>query len=87
MFNVWCSPWPTTGNWWNQWGCYGRLSMPYMLLLKVPEHAYDHHRCLKHSSLLFLILILFSFRLGLSFSCLLIVFCSVIRSEISIILL
>ncbi len=23
------------GNWWNQWGCYGRWSMPCVLLLKV----------------------------------------------------
>jgi len=26
---------------WSQWGCYTRWSIPLMLLLKVPEHAYD----------------------------------------------
>jgi hypothetical protein len=29
-------------SWWRQWGCNGRWSIPYTLLLMIPECAYDH---------------------------------------------
>jgi hypothetical protein len=34
---------PIARSWWSPWGCYGMWLMPYMLLLKVPEHANDQH--------------------------------------------
>jgi hypothetical protein len=49
------------------WGCFGRWLMPYMLLLKVPEHAMTIDDCCCHSYLSFVVscgLISHSFRLG-----------------------
>jgi hypothetical protein len=33
-------------DWWSQWGLCESLSIPYMFLLVIPEHARDCHYCL-----------------------------------------
>jgi hypothetical protein len=61
MFNI-NSSLPISRSWWSHWGCYGRWSMPYMLILNVPEHEYDF--CCSNYSVIFLVLFCFYFDVG-----------------------
>lgn len=61
LVNTWSQAASIARNWWSQLGCYGRWSMPYMLLLRIVlEHGYDQYHCSNSSLILFCALV-FSF--------------------------
>jgi hypothetical protein len=51
LVNFWHWPPPTAESWWIQQWCYCGWSIPFMLLLKVPEHVCDCCCCLKWFSI------------------------------------
>jgi hypothetical protein len=53
---------PTAWRWCSQWGWYGSWSIPYMLLLKVLEHACDCS-CFSNHSLVLVLVFFFLFSL------------------------